>query len=112
MPLCNHPAPHGAHPAGLACLLPTGHPGLHAAELAWFGDALDTWMAIEPAPGNPARFPHDDEAPTMRLPPVRDSIGPRRQPPAFRSLPPGSAELLHLIADALAADEDQDGPTL
>lgn len=56
-----------------------------------------------------------DEAPTQKLPPVRDSIGARRQPPALRTLPPGSAELLHLIADALKADEDladEDGPTL
>lgn len=58
--------------------------------------------------GGEIRWPADDEAPTQKIPPVRDSIGARRQPPALRTIPPGSAELLHLIADALATDEDED----
>lgn len=85
-PICFAPGLRGMAQE-LRCMEDAGHAGPHRAEVTW-------------------ELPDADEAPTQKLPPVRDSIGARRQPPALRALPPGSAELLHLIADALKADED------
>jgi hypothetical protein len=85
---------------GARCHLMLGHPGLHAAELRW-GPAAD-----------------DDDAPTVTLPPIRDTVGVRRRPPVpeVRDLA-DRAELLEAMGrelgrelrELLAADPEDEG---
>jgi hypothetical protein len=76
------------------CERPPRHDGLHSGTLRW---------------SDP------DEAPTERLPPIRESIGPRRRPPELvaRDLTAADrAELLRLMAAELEKDDqaDEDDP--
>jgi hypothetical protein len=53
----------------------------------------------------------DDDYPTAKLPPITDSVGPRRRPPAgVREL--RGAELLRALADELDSDDDVNGDDL
>lgn len=76
-PPCDAPSPFDPRQR---CPLDLGHyPGtLHAVTLTW----------------------RDDDADTMKLPPVRESIGPRRRPPAFEALTE-RAELLEAMGREL-----------
>lgn len=75
---------------GIVCEQPAGHDGYHSCLVVWSPQL-------------------EDHAPTLRIPPVRESIGPRRRPPA-----PMVAELservdlLRALVDELAGyDDDQ-----
>ena len=52
----------------------------------------------------------EDDAPTAKLPPVRETVLRRPPPPEVRDLK--GAELLRALADAIADDPELDGETL
>jgi len=80
------------HPNGSRCTLIANHAGAHAVSLMW--DDLGDVATAE----------------TVRLPPITESLGPRRRPPAplVRELRERT-ELLRALVDELAAYDDSDG---
>jgi hypothetical protein len=81
-PTCDAPGPNGAR-----CYLLRDHPsGMpHRGIVGW---------TTEPAPA--------DDAPTERIPPIRDTVRRRPPVPDIREL--RGAELLHALGDALERD--------
>ena len=89
-PLCAAP---GLPPfRDLRCMLDAGHGGPHEATATWAGPSIPT-----------------DEFPTISLPPIRESLGPRRRPPApVVAELSERLELLRALVDELRDDEGDD----
>jgi hypothetical protein len=80
-----------AGPSGATCERPPAHQGAHGG-MAWV-----RWAET-----------YSDDAPTLKLPPVRESVGPRRRPPEpiVRELRERTEFLAALVEELAAYDED------
>lgn len=109
-PVCPADATYG--PFSVACTREEGHPGAHLATgVGW----TDSAARLHVAPGagwtdSAARLHGDDESPTERMAPIRETVLRRPPPPEVRELK--GAELLRALADAIADDPDVDGEDL